>query len=378
MKRLWLWLCVVLAGMLSMQAQAPVDVTGTWQGTMQPQGAPREMRILLKIGKDDAVLKVIGYSIDQGGAPMTANTASVKGDTFTFEIAGIGAKYEGKIAADGKSMTGTFTQAERSTALNLAKVNPEAAWEIPKPPAPIKPMAKDYDPVLEIATIKPSNPDQPGIGFGLGQRRFRTINTTLIDIMKFAYGVQDKQLVGMPAWANEIKWDIDARPDGEGQPSGDQWKSALRKLLVERFQLKFHSEDREMPVYLLEQAKGGPKLFKSEAPADGPKGLNFQGAGVFVARNATMLDFCGLLQETLLDRPVLDKTELSDNRYDFRLTWQPDATQFGGRFANAPVFDPPRPDLYTALQEQLGLKATPTKAPAKVMVFEKVEKPSEN
>ncbi|NUQ29060.1 MAG: TIGR03435 family protein [Acidobacteriaceae bacterium] len=170
----------------------------------------------------------------------------------------------------------------------------------------------------------------------------------------------------------------DGRPDGEGQPNGDQWKSALRKFLVERFQLKFHSEDREMPVYLLEQAKGGSKLFKSEAPADGPKGLNFQGAGIFVARNATMLDFCGLLQETLLDRPVLDKTDLGDNRYDFKLTWQPDATQFGGRFANAPVFDQPRPDLYTALQEQIGLKATPTKAPAKVMVFEKFEKPSEN
>src|SRR5437899_689161 len=56
MKKLWLWLCVILAGTLTLQAQAPVDVTGTWQGTMQPQGAPREMRVLVKVSKDDSVL----------------------------------------------------------------------------------------------------------------------------------------------------------------------------------------------------------------------------------------------------------------------------------------------------------------------------------
>lgn len=378
MKKLLLWMWVFLAGVAGARAQAPVDITGTWQGTMQPQGAPRELRILLKITKDDGVLKVVAYSIDQGGAPMNATAASLKGDTFTFEQAALAAKYEGRLAPDGKSMTGTFAQAERPTPLNFAKVNPEAAWEIPKPPERPKPMDKSYDPVFDVATIKQSNPDTPGINFRFGVRRFQTINTTLVDMLKFAYKLQDKQLSGLPSWANEIKWDVDGRPDGEGQPSADQWRSALKKLLVERFQLKFHTEDRELPVYLLEQAKGGQKMSLNESGPDRGAGLLFRGPGIFTAQNATMADFAGLLQETLLDRPVLDKTGLGTAHYDFKLTWQPDATQFGGRFANAPVFDPPRPDLYTAVQEQAGLKITPAKAPAQVFVFEKTEKPSEN
>jgi len=376
MKKLWLWLCVVLAGTLSMQAQAPVDVTGTWQGTMQPQGAPREMRVLVKVSKDDGVLKVAAYLVDQAGNVFNANSAALKGDTFTFEAAGVAAKYEGKVSADGKSMTGTFSLAERPTTLNLAKVNPEAAWEIPKPPPPAKPMAKDFDPTFEVATVKPSNPGEQRILFNPGRDRFRTVGTTLVDMLKFVYKLQDKQLAGLPSWANEQKWDVDGKPDGEGRPSMDQWRSAMRKLLTERFQLKFHDEDREMPVYTLELAKSGSKMSKS-APDASPSML-FRGAGIFTAQYATMNDFADLLGQTLLDRPVLDKTGLGEGHYDFTLTWQPDATQFGGRFANAPVFDPPRPDLYTALQEQLGLKATATKAPAKVMVFEKVEKPSEN
>ncbi|QEE26892.1 TIGR03435 family protein [Terriglobus albidus] len=378
MKRLLLWLCLVLAGTLGLQAQAPVDVTGTWQGTMQPQGAPREMRIVMKVSKDDGVLKVAAYLVDQGGNALNANSAALKGDTFTFEVAGMAAKYEAKVAADGKSMTGTFSIAERPTALNLAKVNPEAAWEIPKPPPPIKPMAKDFDPTFEVATVKPSNPGEQRILFAPGRDRFRTIGTTLVDMLKFVYQLQDKQMTGLPSWAGEQKWDVDGKPDGEGRPSMDQWRSAMKKLLVERFQMKFHEEDREMPVYILELAKSGPKMSKNTGAPDGPSGMLFRGPGIFTAQNATMFDFSTLLQSTLLDRPVLDKTGLGEAHYDFTLTWQPDATQFGGRFANAPVFDPPRPDLYTALQEQLGVKATPTKAPAKVMVFEKVEKPSEN
>lgn len=378
MKKLWLWLAVALVCATALRAQTPVDVTGTWQGTMQPQGAPRELRMVMKITRDDDVLKATVYSIDQGGAPISATSTSLKGETFALEIAGIAAKYEGKLAADGKSMTGNFVQAERPTPLNFAKVNPEAAWEIPKPPERPKPMAKDYDPVFDIATVKPSNPSVQGIGFRFGIRKFSTINTTLVDILKFAYKLQDKQMTGLPPWASELKWDIDGQPDGEGQPSADQWRSALKKLLAERFQLKFHTEDREMPVYLLELTKNGPKMSLNQTGGDRGAGLLFRGPGIFTAQNATMKDFAGLLQETLLDRPVLDKTGLGDAHYDFVLNWQPDAVQFGGRWANVPPRDPPQPDLYTAVQEQIGLKITPTKAPATVLVFEKVEKPSQN
>jgi uncharacterized protein (TIGR03435 family) len=93
-----------------------------------------------------------------------------------------------------------------------------------------------------------------------------------------------------------------------------------------------------------------------------------------------MSDFAGMMQETVMDRPVIDKTELS-GRYDFDLNWTPDDSQFGGMGGKLPPptdnTNPP-PNLYTAIQEQTGLKLDATKAPADVMVVDHVEKPSEN
>jgi uncharacterized protein (TIGR03435 family) len=97
-------------------------------------------------------------------------------------------------------------------------------------------------------------------------------------------------------------------------------------------------------------------------------------------RNATLADFAGLLQGNVLDRPVVDQTGLS-GRFDFTLMWTPDETQFGGRGGQAPP--PPDggtapPDLFNAMQEQLGLKMESTKAPVDVLVIDHVEKPSAN
>ena len=98
------------------------------------------------------------------------------------------------------------------------------------------------------------------------------------------------------------------------------------------------------------------------------------------ARNATMAEFAGVMQSAVLDRPVVDQTGLP-GRYDFLLRWTPDEFQFGGLGIRVPPpadnADAP-PDLYTAIQQQLGLKLESTKAPAEVLVIEHVEKPSEN
>jgi uncharacterized protein (TIGR03435 family) len=108
--------------------------------------------------------------------------------------------------------------------------------------------------------------------------------------------------------------------------------------------------------------------------------LFFRGLGDLGVRNANMADFTGLMQQAVLDRPVLDQTELT-GRYDFTLVWTPDDSQFAGMGAKIP---PPTdsanapPNLYTAIQEQIGLKLEATKAPADVMVIDHVEKPSEN
>ena len=95
-------------------------------------------------------------------------------------------------------------------------------------------------------------------------------------------------------------------------------------------------------------------------------------------RNAQMTDFTGFaLQGAVLDRPVLDQTGIT-GRYDFTLTWAPLGTEFGGKLPPPPAADNPPPGLFTAIQEQLGLKLDAVKAPADVMVIDKAEKPSAN
>jgi bla regulator protein blaR1 len=176
------------------------------------------------------------------------------------------------------------------------------------------------------------------------------------------------------------KFDLAAQPDGEGQPNDKQWKTMIQKLLTDRFQLAFHREKKELSVYAITVGKTGPKLTKSEGDPNGLPGLFFRGLGVLPARNATMADFAGVMQAAVLDRPVIDHTGLA-GRYDFTLTWTPDEFQFGGLGMKPPTASndsATAPDLFTAMQQQLGLKLEATKAPAEILVIDRVEKPSEN
>jgi uncharacterized protein (TIGR03435 family) len=153
----------------------------------------------------------------------------------------------------------------------------------------------------------------------------------------------------------------------------------IQKLLAERFKLAFHRDKKELGVYAIVVAKTGPKMTKSQGDPNGLPGLFFRGLGVLPAMNATMADFAGVMQSAVLDRPVVDHTELT-GRWDFTLTWTPDEFQFGslGIKVPPPSKDATAPDLFTAFQEQLGLKLESTKAPAEVLVIDHVEKPTEN
>jgi uncharacterized protein (TIGR03435 family) len=242
-------------------------------------------------------------------------------------------------------------------------------------------MAADANPEFEVATIKPATPDRQGKGFMVRQRQFSTINTTLNDLITFAYGIHVKQITGAPTWMETEKFDVAAQPAGEGQPNDRQWKTMLQKLLADRFKLAFHRDKKELSVYAITVAKNGPKLTKSEGNPSGLPGLFFRGLGNLPATNATMADFAGVMQGAVLDRPVVDQTGLT-GRWDFTLTWTPDEFQFAGLGVRPPP--PPSngaaapPDLFTAFQEQLGLKLESTKAPAEVFVIDKVAKPTEN
>lgn len=364
----------ICCGVIFAQAQ---DVTGNWQGTLK---GPTDLRMVVKVAKaEDAKLSAVFYVIDQSRS-LFGSTITVQGTRIRITIASIDSNFEGTLSADGKSIAGKWNQAGQSYQMNLVRATGEAAWPIPEPPAPVPAMAADANPVFEVATIKPSNPDRPGKAFLVQGRQFSTLNTSLSDLITFAYGLHARQLIGLPDWAEKDKYDITAKPDGVGQPSLNQWKTMFQKLLVERFQLTFHKDKRELSVYALTVGKSGPKLTKSQGDPNGLPGLFFRGLGVLPAQNATMGDFAGVMQSAVLDKPVVDQTGIT-GRYDFMLNWTPDESQFGGLGARVP---PPAdnaaapPDLYTAIQEQLGLKLAAAKAPVDVLVIDHVEKPSGN
>jgi uncharacterized protein (TIGR03435 family) len=375
----------VLVAAAQSRAQSPTDnktqsIADTWQGTLH---AGRDLRTVVKITKaDDGGYKAVFYSIDQGGDGLPVTKITVDGTTVKMTLTMIAGTYEGKLSPDGKTITGTWSQGPTPLPLILTRATPETEWTIPPPTPKLPPMAADAHPSFEVATIKPSKPDDQRKAFLVQGRRFKIINQPLTAILSFSYDVQAKQIIGLPPWADTDKYDIDAEPDGEGAPSGKQWKAMLQKLVTERFKLTFHQDKRELSVYVLSVAKGGPKLTKSEGDPNGLPGLFFRGKlGDLGVRNANMGDFTGLMQQAVLDRPVLDQTEIT-GRYDFTLVWTPDDSQFAGMGAKippAPADDGKAPpNLYTAIQEQIGLKLDATKAPADVMVVDHVEKPSEN
>jgi len=145
----------------------------------------------------------------------------------------------------------------------------------------------------------------------------------------------------------------------------------VKKLIADRFQLKFHFEKRAQTVYVLTLAKNGPKLTKSQSDPARSVGLGFGPPGNFGATNATMADIAEALGQGALDRPVIDQTGLA-GRYNLRLKWTPVEMP-----SEAPGSDT-SPDLFTAVQEQLGLKLVPTHAPVDVMVIDHVERTSPN
>lgn len=249
----------------------------------------------------------------------------------------------------------------------------------PAGPAPIRTMAADADPTYEVVTIKPSDPNDRNYGFQTDGRQVRVANETVDFMIAFAYGIHVKQIVGAPAWFSTDHYFVDGVPDAPGEPNLPQFRSMIRKVLADRFGLKVHSEKRELSVYALTVAKGGPKLTKSLGNPNGPPNDDFSTSAWMKETNTTMGEYAKAMQY-VLDRPVVDQTGL-EGRWNFLLKWTPDESQFttiGARIP--PPSDDPNapPGLFTAIQEQIGLKLEAVKAAADVIVIDHVERPSAN
>ncbi len=149
----------------------------------------------------------------------------------------------------------------------------------------------------------------------------------------------------------------------------------LRALLVERFGLKFHREPKEFSIYELTVTKGGPKLRPTATPDAEPQlfGVVYPEKIEVPARNVSMDDFVAMLQRATLDRPTVNKTGLT-GRYDFDLVWAQDESQYGGELPKAPD-DSESPPLFTAVQEQLGLRLEAARGVVSAMVVDGAVRP---
>jgi len=200
-----------------------------------------------------------------------------------------------------------------------------------------------------------------------------------MQLMRFAFQIQEFQVSGQPSWFNTERFDIAARaPRGVAADKADAWQEMLGTLLVDRFKLTYHVEPREQSVYELIVSRNGHKLKPAPRtdcvpPVPGQCGFRAS-VGQLIGDQVTMEAFATRLSRSL-GQTVVNKTSL-EGAFDFLLQWTPDL------MAALPA-DPvaPRgggPSIFTALQEQLGLRLEPAKGPVEVFVIDHVERPSEN
>lgn len=258
-------------------------------------------------------------------------------------------------------------------------------------PAAAQPAAKPLK--FEVASIKPANPDARGSSMMTDRvGGLRGENMPIRALITMAYGIRDFQLSGGPGWVGTERFDIMAKPEaavGAPEPPDphnltddqrkirdEQWRERVRNLLADRFGLVIHKEAKEEQIYHLVIAKGGPKLTENTSP--GPR----QGMSMNRGRAQGFAAPIQMLADNLANtvgRPVIDMTGLT-GKYDWKLEWTPDSGMAtpGPDNPQAQSGDAPGPTIFTAVQEQLGLKLETAKGPVDTWVIDKIDHPSDN
>jgi uncharacterized protein (TIGR03435 family) len=232
------------------------------------------------------------------------------------------------------------------------------------------------DQTFEVASIR-TRTDGTGDIWTIKPFRFDVSGPTILienfrlsDLITYAYDIKDYELFDEPRWANIDRYNISAKAADGVTLTRETARPLMRALLVDRFVLKTHMELKEIPVYALVVARGGAKL-KESAPGT-QKRLTLGSKGKSALMTVTAGDMAQLAEQfsrrNKVDRPVIDKTGLAGT-YDYKL-------EFGDDTAAAA--DPGVVSVFTAFQEQLGLKLEATKAPVRVLIVDRAEKPSDN
>lgn len=236
-------------------------------------------------------------------------------------------------------------------------------------------LCQAQSPAFEAASVKASSGEQVRMRREPG--RLAITNFSLRAMVRYAYDVQQIQISGGPAWVDSDRWDIVATAGRE--ISEDERRRMLQTLLNERFKMTIRRESKELPVYALVVAKGGSKLTPSGVAEPERVEMNVSGAGLHQMRGQSVsLSTIAKVLTVPAGRIVIDRTGI-DGSFDYKLEWVPDP-------ANMPMINGVKPDgskldgasIFTAVQEQLGLKLEATKGPVETLVIERAEKATEN
>ena len=228
--------------------------------------------------------------------------------------------------------------------------------------------------VYDVVSVKPHSPGDRTMAFGPTPVGYHNVNVTLLLLIQSAYKLTlPDQIAGLPGWTSDARFDVEAKMDDATlaefrklppEQQGEERRLMLQAVLAERFKLKVHHETREQTIYQLVVAKGGCKVKRSP---DGEPQRMMTGNGKIILQAMPI----GNVADNLSDeagRIVVDKTGLTGN-YDLTLKWTPEAQR---------TADNGGPSVYTALEEQLGLKLVPAKGPVNTIVIDQVERPSAN
>jgi uncharacterized protein (TIGR03435 family) len=245
-------------------------------------------------------------------------------------------------------------------------------------------VAYAQSPEFEVAAIKPS--DTAGtVSIRRSGHRIATTSTSLLFLITWAYDVHSDRLYGKPNWLDSARYDVianaplvdrPAAPRLPGHPS--ELQRMMQALLADRFKLVIHRETRQLPMYALVVATGGAKVRLTEAPAVmGQTPFSMPGRGRLVGTQVSAEMLAKVLSDQL-SFSVQDQTGLK-GVFDFRLEWEPDASSAASDELPAPTDLRAGSSLFTAIQEQLGLKLEARKGTVEVLVIDHIERtPTEN
>lgn len=262
-------------------------------------------------------------------------------------------------------------------ALLCASAPLAAPLRVPAQTTPLSASAAAPVPTYDVMAIKPNNSASNNVDINTDNDRFSATNVTLKQLLGDAYDIRQDLISGLSGPIETARFDIEARivdpdPAALKRMTPEQERTMLLPLLMERFQLKVHTETKTLLVYELVVLPGGPKFKPSVTQTDrGGGSTSINGGRTSVKLTAHDLPM-GTLAKKLsgeVRRTVIDKTGLAGN-FDLKMQWSTDNNPDSG----AEVL----PDIFTAIQEQLGLKLKPAKGPVETLVVDQVEMPSEN